>query len=155
LAQHSVFAWDVSLSGAPFLLPMAGDLSVCVFFALSGYVLSHSLGKTRLGPLALLVKRYARFTPAILSAGLISYALLAGGLMKNHDLAVVSRSTWLTGHMRQSPSFIQALQEGLYGALAVGSSAYNASLWTMRIEFWGSAILIAVFSVTAFRTSRP
>jgi peptidoglycan/LPS O-acetylase OafA/YrhL len=155
LARYSVFAWDVSLSGAPFLIPMAGDLSVCVFFALSGYVLSHSFAKTRLGAVALLVKRYVRFTPAILSAGLISYALLAGGLMKNHDLAIVSKSAWLAGHMLQPPSLVQALQEGLYGALVLGSSAYNGSLWTMRIELWGSAILIAVFSLTALRTSRP
>jgi peptidoglycan/LPS O-acetylase OafA/YrhL len=155
LAKHSVFAWDVSLSGAPFLIPMAGDLSVCVFFALSGYVLSRSFGKTRLGPLALLFKRYARFTPAILSASLISYTLLAGGLMQNHNLAAISRSTWLAEQMRQAPSFVQALQEGLYGALLAGSSAYNVSLWTMCIEFWGSVILIAVFSLTAFRTSRP
>ncbi len=155
LARHSVFAWDVSLSGAPLLIPMAGDLSVCVFFALSGYVLSHSFGKTRLGPLALLLKRYARFTPAILSASLISYALLAGGLMQNHGLAAISRSTWLAEQMRQPPSLTQALQEGLYGALVTGSSVYNVSLWTMCIEFWGSVILIAVFSLTAFRTSRP
>jgi peptidoglycan/LPS O-acetylase OafA/YrhL len=155
LARHSVFAWDVYLSGAPFLLPMAGDLSVCVFFALSGYVLSHSFGKTRLGPLALLAKRYVRFTPAILSAVLSSYALLAGGLMKNQELAAVAKSGWLAGHMLQSPSFAQALQEGLYGALVTGSFTYNTSLWTMRIEFWGSVILIAVFSLTAFRTPRP
>lgn len=155
LVAHSAFAWDVSLSGAPFLLPMAGDLSVCVFFALSGYVLSHSFVKTRLGAVALFVKRYARFTPSILSAGLISYVLLAAGLMENQNLAIVSRSTWLANQMQQAPSFVRAVQEGLYGALIVGSSAYNSSLWTMRIELWGSLILIAVFSLTAFRTSRP
>lgn len=155
LAKHSVFIWDVSLSGAPFLIPLAGDFSVCVFFALSGYVLAHSFARTQLGAPALLAKRYARFTPVILSACLISYALLAGGLMKNNGMAAVSRSTWLANQMQQAPSFVQALQEGLYGALIRGSSAYNGALWTMCIEFWGSVILIAAFSLTAVRTSRP
>ncbi len=151
-AKDSLVSWDVLISGAPLLIPMAGDLSVCLFFALSGYVLSHSFSKTRLSAIALLFKRYVRFTLPILSACLISYALLASGLMDNHSLAVVSKSTWLADQMQQTPSFIQALGDGLYGALIMGSSAYDSSLWTMPIELWGSIVLIAVFSLTAFRS---
>jgi peptidoglycan/LPS O-acetylase OafA/YrhL len=149
LAKDSIFSWDVSISGAPLLIPMAGNLSVCVFFVLSGYVLSHSFSKTTLGVIALLLKRYIRLTLPILSTCMISYALLAGGLMQNHSLAIVSKSTWLADQMQQSPAFSQALQEGLYGALITGSASYNSSLWTMPIELWGSIILIAVFRLSA------
>lgn len=157
LAKHSVVGWDELVSGAPFLIPMAGDFSVCVFFALSGYVLSQSFTNTRLGAFSLVVKRYIRFTPSILVTCLISYALLANGLMKNASLASVSKSTWLGEQMQQTPSLVNALREGLYGGLIlrVDSSAYNSSLWTMCIEFWGSVILIGVFSVTALYRSRP
>ena len=146
--------WDVNVSGAPFLLPLAGNLSVCVFFALSGYVLSRSFSNTSLGSIALLFKRYTRFTPTILAACLISYALLAGGLMENQRLAVVTKSTWLARYMLQAPSLGWALRDGSYRALVALEPTpmpYDSVLWTMRYEFWGSVMLIAVFSLPGFR----
>ncbi len=149
-ARDSIVPWDIYLSGAPFLLPMAGNLPVCIFFALSGYVLSHSFSNTDLGPLALLFKRYTRFTLPILSACVISYALLACGLMANQRLAVVTKSAWLAHQMQQVPSLSQALQDGLYRALVHLTpvpTPYDSVLWTMCIEFWGSVMLIAIFFI--------
>lgn len=149
LAKDSLVSWDIAISGAPLLIPMAGNLSVCVFFVLSGYVLSHSFSKTQLGAVALLAKRYSRLTLPILTACLISYILLICGLMQNHGLATISKSSWLANQMQQAPALSQALQEGLYGALITGTASYDSPLWTMPIELWGSVILIAVFRLTA------
>ncbi len=154
-AKDSRVPWDLHVSGAPFLLPLAGSLSVCVFLALSGYVLSRSFSSTSLGSLALLSKRYVRFTPTILVACLISYALLAGGLMENQRLAAVTKSTWLATKMLQSPSLGGALRDGLYRSLVAlkpTQMPYDDVLWTMRLEFWGSVMLIAAFTLPGFRT---
>ncbi len=150
--RDSLVGWDVKISGAPFLLPLAGDLAVCLFFALSGFVLSQSFTHTRLGTIALLFKRYTRLVLPILTVCLLAYSLLAGGTMKNVPLAQISRSTWLASQMRQAPSFEQALREGLYRALVhlkPNWITYDSALWTMNIEFWGSVMLIAVFGLTA------
>lgn len=154
---NSVASWDVALSGAPLLLPLAGNLSVCVFFALSGYVLSASLARTTQGALPLLVKRYVRFALPMLSACLLAWALLAAGWVRNQELAVLTRSTWLAGQMQQPPSLPAALAEGSYGALLNAPRfdlSYDSSLWTMPIELAGSAMLILVFTATRFGAAR-
>ncbi len=71
LNENSLTDWDIPISAFPFLLPMAGNYSVCIFFVLSGFVLSHSFRNTRLGSLALIVKRYIRLTLPILVACLL------------------------------------------------------------------------------------
>lgn len=146
--EHSLVAWDIYLSGAPFLLPMLGNLAVCVFFLMSGYVLSLSFSKTHLGVIALFIKRYTRLVLPILTVCLISYALLAAGFMKNSNLAVISKSIWLAGQMQQEPSLALAFKEGVFGAVFLNAATYDGALWTMSIEMWGSVLLIAVFGIT-------
>lgn len=156
--KNSLTTWDIFVSGAPLLLPMAGNLSVCIFFALSGYVLSQSFSTTSLGVIALLLKRYIRFTLPILAACLISYTLLVNGSMENHQLAAISKSNWLADQMQQAPSFKQALKEGLYLSLTGDvpfSTSYDSSLWTMSIEFCGSVILICIFKLPEISMSCP
>jgi len=117
LPADSHGAWDIRISGLPFLLPLAGDYAVCLFFALSGFVLAHSFSRTNLGASALIVKRYARLCLPILAACLSSWALLASGLTFNHDAARVIGSSWLDSQMRQEPDLQTALRDGLYGSL--------------------------------------
>jgi peptidoglycan/LPS O-acetylase OafA/YrhL len=141
--------WDITISGLPFLLPLAGDYSVCIFFALSGFVLAHSFSRTRLDAPALAVKRYVRLGLPILAACLFSWALLANGLMFNHAAAETTESSWLDSHMRQAPSLPMAFHEGTYGSLLALPNArtYDPVLWTMGIEFMGSILMIAIFAL--------
>src|SRR5690242_2531901 len=139
--------WDIKISGLPFLLPLAGDYAVCLFFALSGFVLAHSFSRTNLGASALIVKRYARLCLPILAACLFSWALLASGLTFNHDAARVIGSTWLDSQMQQEPDLLTALRDGLYGSLLAlpHATSYDRALWTMGIEFMGSLLMIMTF----------
>jgi peptidoglycan/LPS O-acetylase OafA/YrhL len=146
------FSWDIQLSGAPFLLPLAGSLSVCLFFALSGYVLSHSFSTTRLGSIGLFAKRYVRLAIPILAACLLAYAVAALGWLRNAPLSAVTGSGWLASQLRQTPSFEQAFREGAFRALVHLRpywTSYDSALWTMNIEFYGSLLLIAVFGLTS------
>jgi peptidoglycan/LPS O-acetylase OafA/YrhL len=150
-SRDSRFSWDVSLSGAPFLIPLAGNFSVCIFFALSGYVLSKSFASTGLGMVGLLFKRYTRLVLPIFAICMLSCLLLWLGLFKNAQLSQYTRSAWLATQTRQAPSFREALQEGSYGALThimPYQNTYNGALWTMNIELFGSVMLIFVFGFT-------
>lgn len=155
--RDSRCSWDVQLSGAPFLLPLAGSLSVCIFFALSGYVLCQSFSNTRLRSIGLFAKRYTRLAIPILAACMIAYTTGVLGWPRNAQLSAITRSGWLASQMRQVPSFNQALQEGAYRALIHLKPywiTYDSALWTMNIEFYGSLLLIAVFGLTA-RVASP
>lgn len=145
LVKDSIYRWDIYISGAPFLILMAGNFSVCVFFVLSGYVLSRAFSETKLLILPQVLKRYIRLALPILSVTLLSYLLLKFGLIKNHELMKFTKSEWLGFQFNHTPSLTSALQEGLYGALLFDSALYNSALWTMSIEFYGSLILMAVF----------
>lgn len=149
LPADSHGAWDIKISGLPFLLPLAGDYAVCLFFALSGFVLAHSFSRTNLGASALIVKRYARLCLPILAACLFSWVLLASGLTFNHDAARVIGSTWLDSQMQQEPDLLTALRDGLYGSLLAlpHATSYDRALWTMGIEFMGSLLMIMTFAL--------
>jgi peptidoglycan/LPS O-acetylase OafA/YrhL len=157
-SSDSISSWDVFVSGAPLLVPLAGNLAVCIFFALSGYVLSQSFATTGLGIVALVLKRYTRLSIPILTACLVSYSLLAGNLMANVQLASITRSSWLARQMQQAPSITEAVREGLYSSLIhlkPVPTPYDSVLWTMCIEFWGSIVLILVFGLTGIGASNP
>ena len=148
---HSRGAWDLALSAWPLLLPVSGaNFSVCVFLVLSGFVLAHVFSRTPMGIPALTVKRAFRLGIPILAVNICSWALLAAGFMSNQTVAGLTRSEWLTWQFPQAPVFMDALREGLYGGLTgaggLGGVTYNSNLWTMPIEFAGSAMLIVLFA---------
>lgn len=144
-------SWDVALSAWPFLLPAAGaNLSVCVFFVLSGFVLAHAFAHSDLGMLAQGMKRMVRLGVPILVTAVLSWGLLRSGFMANHEAAALTRSAWLDNQMSQEPALLSALAEG---ALALFQSVpfaqtYDSSLWTMPVEFAGSVILIVAEAVS-------
>lgn len=145
LATDSRFVWDLPLSALPITTAGFGDLAVCLFFVLSGYVLALSFSRTRLGLASLVVKRYVRLGLPILAVILVAWALQASGAMSNQHVARLTGAAWLSSQNVYPPDFLGALRDGLYGALVLGHSQYDSSLWTMPIEFQGSLVLIFAF----------
>jgi peptidoglycan/LPS O-acetylase OafA/YrhL len=140
-------AWHAWLGGWPFMLIFAGNYSVCVFFALSGYVLASSFNRTTLSAVALTAKRALRLGIPILAVTLFAWALAASGLIFNAEVQPITQSWWMGMQTPPAAGIATALRDGLYGALLglPDGTAYDSSLWTMSIEFAGSLLLIAVF----------
>jgi peptidoglycan/LPS O-acetylase OafA/YrhL len=141
--------WDIWISGTPFFpLASAGSLAVCIFFGLSGFVLTHAYSRSRQSWLALVIRRYVRLGIPMFAGCLVSWMLLNAGLMRPHPAVLITHSSWLNRLVHQQPDFVAAAIEPvrwLFGPSMDHSQAYDAALWTMPIEAGGSLLLITVF----------
>ncbi|MBA1159341.1 acyltransferase family protein [Microvirga mediterraneensis] len=152
-ARYSRFAWDVPLSGSPFLLFFAGNFAVSVFFLLSGFVLAHVFSRTVAGPAALVAKRYVRLTVPITAANLLSLVVTAAMIA----LPALAAYSLVRPGMAADASFLSNVIGGLAFCLreafihatltGIDGGTYNGVLWTMQVEFIGSVLLIAVFTL--------
>jgi peptidoglycan/LPS O-acetylase OafA/YrhL len=155
--EHAQGGWEVALSAYPFLFIAAGgNYAVCIFLALSGFVLAKSFHTSDMSAVALVVKRTLRLGLPVLAASLFGWFILSSGLAFNHEAAAITRSTWLAGQFTQQPSLADALLQAWNSLLGIPTRAnsYNSVLWTMPIEFLGSLLLIGIFA-TRLPSSRP
>jgi peptidoglycan/LPS O-acetylase OafA/YrhL len=149
LAFHPEFVAAIS----PLTLLFAGHFAVCIFFCISGFVLSYKFFETGRGEVVTsgAVRRYFRLMPLVLTAVMISYLLLRFGLYHNFEAAAITHSQWLTVSWNQPAPFFEAVRTGLYEAFATGNPVlldrYDNVLWTMNIEFIGSLLVFAVLGL--------
>jgi peptidoglycan/LPS O-acetylase OafA/YrhL len=140
--------------GMPWYVFLNGAAAVNFFFVLSGYVLTlrplQSGNLTAIGYGAL--KRWPRLAGPVLVTVLISWALWQCNAFWNEEAAKITGSTWLArfGYGFPPPPFLPdlslqaALREGLWGTFVQGSYQFDASLWTMTTEFYGSFLVFAL-----------
>lgn len=143
-----------SLQGTLPYVFINGAGAVCLFFVLSGYVLTRRFcrsGDTRI-LMTGAVKRWPRLMGPVLVTVLISYSLFYFHLYYFQQAGAKSGSDWLSlfgdaffrlFHPALSTASIHfhgALAQGLYFVFFRGDALYDSSLWTMRPEFAGSLI---------------
>ncbi len=142
-ANH--FAIEKTIYTTPLQLLVAGNFAVCIFFILSGYVLSYAFfqtGKTSVVQKAA-VKRYFRLMPPILGSVLLAWAIIRLGLNFSDGAAAISGSSWLANFWPRTVSLGEAVYYGAYGILVGNSSPglLNNALWTMKVELIGSMLV--------------
>jgi Predicted acyltransferases len=156
LAQHSPF--EPWLLTTPLGLLIAGNFSVCIFFILSGFVLTNSFFRSGDGKSlsSLAVRRYFRLLPPVIVSG------FAGWLLMTLDLFPVARTAALTGSTRWlsqcwafEPDFGKLLGESFYGVFFAHQCSYNNVLWTMTWEFFGSFLVFGIAGLFGKVRSRP
>ena len=126
-----------------------GNFAVCIFFVLSGYVLSrpYYFGN-RLEVLRdRYLKRYLRLSAPIAASVFVGYILTKYGLLLNHAAAAVSHSDWLNSYFAFIPAFPDAVRDAVYRVILLGEDRYNPPLWTMKVEFIGSLITFAFYTL--------
>ena len=127
---------------SPLDLLTSGNFAVAIFFVLSGYVMSLLACHSRHSLLGLSLRRYIRLAGPSAASCMLSAALLLAGLYYNQRVAALTDSSWLRQWFDFPASLPSALSEGLIGIFTVPNSIYNANLWTMYTELWGS---LAIF----------
>src|ERR1700760_1301077 len=122
----------IMIGRSPLSVAWGGDFGVCIFFVLSGYVLSQFAHSSDLRFHSMIVRRYARLALPMLAATLFGYLLLKLDLYRHvAAAATVSHSDWLAMWYKFAPSLAAAVYEGAVGAFISGRSDYNCNLWTM------------------------
>ena len=144
-AFHLAPGKEVFISGTPFNLFYGGNFAVCIFFVLSGYVLSHKffLKKDPEIIIESAVKRYIRLVIPVAVSVFLAYALIELGLFYNVKAADVSGSSWLGSFWQFAPSFVGAMDQTFLGAFFTNFFHYNVTLWTISYEFAGSFLVFA------------
>lgn len=149
------------LAASPLFFAIDGASAVCIFFVLSGYVLTPVFSHSRATSSALIGSRFLRLgIPAI--AGCAFSAVLFqvfGG--ENIAASAVAKSQWLADGWRPSADlwFLKdAIVNGVIlgfqdssivqwfglpaAALAPMSDSFVTPLWTLSIEFYGSILVL-------------
>ncbi|MDP1801223.1 MAG: acyltransferase [Bacteroidota bacterium] len=121
-----------------------GDFAVCLFFVLSGYVLSYKYILTN-DPHILAgyaIKRYFRLMPLIAISVIVIFLFNRLNCFHtqklNDDLHL---GDWLTTMFNGDPSLVAMLKNIFYGIFLFGDNSYNPVVWSMGIEFIGSMLL--------------
>lgn len=148
--SHTSQNTEAVISNSIFSFVFNGNFAVCLFFVLSGYVLSIKFffKKSNESPISGILKRYIRLVIPIVISILFSYLIILFSGYSNIQTAQHTFSNfWLSNLWKISPSFIDALKEGFVDSVFYGGSIeYNPVVWTMNLEFMGS---ILVFSFLA------
>jgi peptidoglycan/LPS O-acetylase OafA/YrhL len=138
--------WERWFLATPLGFFAAAHFAVCLFFILSGYVLSlpffGSTAKDDDSLLAALVKRPFRLVGLVIASELLAFVLLKLHWYFNVEASAVTHSApwfrewWMTTNDR----YFRLFWDFLTRPFEAGAS-YNPPLWTIRIELYGSFIV--------------
>jgi peptidoglycan/LPS O-acetylase OafA/YrhL len=148
-------ALHASPAAAPVGFLADGPLAVAIFFILSGIVLTAAVSHAREsgsarglrpGFAALMLKRWLRLGLPILAAGLLVLGLFALGLDRSNAIGGASDSSFMRGFFAPgyAPTPAGLLRESFLGAFLGPTPPHDPVLWTIRIEFAGSALVFAL-----------
>ncbi len=131
---------------SPLNLFYAGQFAVCIFFVLSGYVLTYKffLKRDDEAIISSAARRYPRLMIPVLFSILLMCGVMALGLAFNRQAAVVTGSGWLASYLNFPLSVPDALYSALVGVFINNQWQYNPPLWTMTVEFIGSFIVFSM-----------
>lgn len=134
-------------SGTPAGLIGAGNFSVCIFFVLSGYVLTQKYFKTKDKNIIIssALRRYIRLFVPVLAAVTLAYLLAYSGAFNYYLEAVeVSGNNNYANYWTFTPDIFEAGKAAAWGSFFTGDDTYNPVLWTMTTEFYGSMLVFAM-----------
>ena len=136
-------AWESLFTTTPLSLLLAGHFAVCLFFVLSGYVLSlpyfGQSPKDTEHLLAALLKRPFRLAGLVIASELVSYCLLRTHQYYNVELSRETYSIpWFQSYwFQQAGSFKHLVVDLSINCFEVGPG-FNGPLWTITTELYGS-----------------
>jgi peptidoglycan/LPS O-acetylase OafA/YrhL len=141
------FSFESLFFYPPFGLMIAGHFAVCLFFILSGYVLSYSyLGEARnTKKLCIaILKRPIRLGGVVLFTVMLGGALWYAGFYYNDAVADLSTSKPWFSDLWKGGFDINAFLTNISGSLFSHAEIYNKSMWTIQVELYGSMLVFLV-----------
>jgi len=133
-----------NLSFPPFNLLHNGAFAVCMFFVLSGYVLSIKYFNKNVQGAEItgdIIKRYFRLMIPVLGSLLVIYLFFNIGLFDSYPSAVSITGSTSDYVFKSDPGIVNLFKQGLWGSLFLASYEYNPPLWTITTEIYGSILI--------------
>lgn len=138
------YAFEHLLTSTPLSLTVAGHFAVCLFFVLSGYVLSlpYVGGESERkndSLVAAIIKRPIRLGGLVMTTMFLSVVLSESGMYHNQTASSISGSQpWFSNFF--SEALYHSPKELVCAALLPFSEGYiyNPPLWTIEKELYGS-----------------
>jgi peptidoglycan/LPS O-acetylase OafA/YrhL len=131
---------QIDIYNSPFGFMYSGASAVCIFFVLSGYILTYVALKDNIHKLiAMSVKRYPRLMIPSAVSCILAYVLFC---LFSFDKSMLT--DWIGSYGSGNYSFLGALFSGTIKSFFIGESSYNPTLWTMKIELIGSFFIFAM-----------
>jgi peptidoglycan/LPS O-acetylase OafA/YrhL len=149
--QSHLHGWEVKYGQSVFSVFSNGHFAVCVFFVLSGYVLSRKY--VQANELNLLVsgaqRRFLRLYIPIAAVMILAFILMVTNCYHSQALSRVTHSEIWIGEDPEPPHvFMRLLQCLLYKTMFLGDNVFDTSLWTISTEFYGSMFVFAFLGLT-------
>lgn len=140
--QISHYAFERFASQTPINLLFNGNFSVCLFFVLSGYVLSHRFFQTKENEIVYssALRRYLRLAIPAFCSVVIAYIAMQVGFGYYDNIRHVTMST-MPDPFATSPRFSTMLMETWFHTFFTYGMQYNPVLWTMTYELFGSFLI--------------
>jgi peptidoglycan/LPS O-acetylase OafA/YrhL len=141
---------EVWIATTPLNIFYGGNFAVCIFFILSGYVLSYKY--FLLQDLKIIIesaaKRYFRLLIPVLFSLIIAFLFMSFSLFYNNQISEITKSSWWLAILWNfKPDILLFLKEAFFGVFFDYQSSYNAVLWTMTYEFFGSFMVFGFIAL--------
>jgi peptidoglycan/LPS O-acetylase OafA/YrhL len=122
-----------------------GHFAVLVFFVISGFVLTapYFEGKPKIILTRRLCARYFRLNIPIAASIIFSYFAYSAGMYTLN--ALTPTGSFLAVLHHENISFNDALKSALYDSILFGIDTFNPPLWSLRVKFIGSIILLVFY----------
>jgi peptidoglycan/LPS O-acetylase OafA/YrhL len=154
--------FELIFSSTPLGLIGAGNFSVCIFFVLSGYVLTQKYFIMRSNNVIIssALRRYIRLLIPVLAAIVLSFFLSSAGLFHYYAETVMitannNPANYWVNYWTFTPNIADAIVQAMWGSFFVGGDVYyDPVLWTMTIEFYGSMLVFAMALLFGPRRNR-
>ncbi|MGM1046891.1 MAG: acyltransferase family protein [Bacillota bacterium] len=149
------FAFENIAARTPLNLVFNGNFSVCLFFVLSGYVLSCKFFQMKDNHIiySSATRRYFRLAaPAFLSV-ILAYLIVIFGLGAFDNIRGITLSS-MPDPFVANTGLLTMLKEGLFNTFFTYGSQYNPVLWTMTYELLGSFLIFAFLLILGRRSIR-
>ena len=142
------------LSYPPFTLAFSAEAAVCVFFVMSGYVLTtkYYLSGAESEIQAAAAKRYVRLVLPTFASIMFAWALWKSGAIISAQAIELGLAGWAPSWYGTPYSFFGAVWNGLAGSPLFGDPMLNPPTWSIQVEIIGSVML---FSLIALFGKRP
>lgn len=133
----------------PLNLFINANFSVCIFFVLSGYVLSMKFFKYKDNKIIIsgMLKRHLRLALPVLAVLTLAYIMYKFNTFYLGDVSTITK-TDITNTYLIKYDYIDILKQSLFQVFIFDIQTYNAVLWTMQYELIGSFIVF--FMLIAF-----